>query len=199
MKFIFLILASVITITGTIPYLIDILKGKTKPNLVSWITWTLLTGIATSAAISAGEHVAAIFTGAATIEVGLVVVLGLIKKSYVEYSRFDIFCQVGAVVGIILWQLFDSPAIGVLSSVVIDFIGALPTIKHSWLMPSEETWQSFALSGIGGVFGILALESLNLVSLPYALYIVVINILIATIILYRRSLPSPVNKTNKNS
>lgn len=184
MKTIFLILASVITIVSVLPYLRDILKGTTKPNLVSWITWTLLTGIATGAEIAAHEYVAAIFTGSAVIETASVVVLG-IKHGYVKYTMFDVVCQVSAIVGIILWQLFNSPAIGVMASVIIDFIGALPTIRHSWLSPGEETWSAFGLAALGGIFALLALNSYNWISLPYALYIVSINLVIVYVIVTR--------------
>lgn len=187
MKLAFLILASIITIYSVVPYLHDIYKGRTKPNLVSWITWTLLTGIATAAEIAAGEWTAAIFTSAAVLETGSVVLLGLYKRAYVRYARFDIICQLSAIIGIILWQTFDSPAIGVLASVTIDFVGALPTLRHAWKAPHEETWQTFALAGLGGLLAIFALETYNLVSLPYAAYIVLINAVLAWTIYTRRS------------
>ncbi len=185
MKTVFLVLATIITVVSVLPYLRDILKGTTKPNIVSWLTWTLLTGIATAAEIAAHEYVAAIFTSAAVVETGLVVVFGL-RYGYVKYTRFDVVCQIGAVVGIILWQLFDSPTIGVLAAVGIDFIGALPTFRHAWQKPNEETWQTFAISGIGAVFALLALDSYNWVSLPYAVYIVLVNLALSSVILQRR-------------
>lgn len=185
MKIIFLILAAVITVGSAVPYARDILKGKTKPNIVSWITWTLLTGIATAAEIAASEYVAAIFTGSAVLETAIIVVLGL-RHGYVKYERFDVICQISAVVGIILWQLFNSPAIGVLASVIIDFVGALPTIRHSWQKPGEETWTTYALSGLGGVLAIVALKDYNLISLPYAIYIVLINAAFSLIIVERK-------------
>jgi len=184
MKSVFLIVATVVTVLGAIPYARDILRGTTKPNLVSWITWTLLTGIATAAAISAQEYVAAIFTGAATLEVLIIVLLGL-RHGYVKYGQFDVVCQVAAVVGIVLWQLFNSPAVGVMAAVIIDVIGTLPTLRHSWHKPHEETWQTFAYAGLGGVFAVAALETYNWVSLPYALYIVVVNFALAAVIIYR--------------
>jgi hypothetical protein len=184
MKTVFLILASIIMIGSVLPYLRDIIKGTTKPNLASWITWTLLTGIATAAEISAGEYVAAIFTGSAVVETALIVILG-VWYGYVKYVMFDVVCQVAAIVGIILWQIFDSPTIGVLASVTIDFIGALPTVRHSWISPHEETWATYALAALGGVFAILALEDYNWVSLPYAVYIVLIDAVIFGILLIR--------------
>jgi hypothetical protein len=187
MKEVFLIIATVLTVVCVIPYLIDILKGKSKPNLVSWVTWTLLTLIATAAAFSSGEFVAAIFTGAAALETGLVVVFGLLKHSYVKYSSFDVICQISAIVGIILWQVFDSPEIAVIASVTIDLIGALPTIRHSYQKPDEETWVTYALAALGGVFGLLALETYNLINTPYVFYVVIINTaLVAVILLPKR-------------
>jgi hypothetical protein len=185
MKTLFLVFASLITVSAVIPYLRDIVKGTTKPNLVSWITWTLITGIATAAEIAAHEYVTAIFTGAAMLETASVVAFGL-RHGFVKYARFDVVCQISAIVGLILWQLFNSPSIGVVASVVIDFIGVLPTVRHSWLKPHEETWSTFALSGVGGVFGVLALTSYNTTSLTYPLYIVVINVLTSTVIVTRQ-------------
>lgn len=186
MKTGFLIVGSLITIASVVPYLIDIVKGTTKPNLVSWITWTLLTAIATVAEIAAGEWFTAIFTGAAVIETGSVVVFGLIKKAYVRYTTFDVVCQVAALSGIVLWQIFDSPIIGILGAVIIDFIGALPTVRHAWQKPFEETWQTYALCFVGAVFGVLALSSFTWESLSYPLYLVAINALVTAILLGRR-------------
>lgn len=186
MKDILLALSVIITLVSVIPYLRDILRGTTKPNLVSWITWTLLTGIATAAELAAGEYVAAIFTSSAVVETGSVVVLGLIKRACVRYTRFDVICQISAIVGIILWQLFDSPAVGVIASVTIDFVGALPTLRHCWEKPGEETWPTYALAGLAGLFAILALDTYNVISLPYPIYIMLINFIMAVEIIGRK-------------
>jgi len=183
-KTLFLIFATIVTVASVFPYARDILKGTTKPNIVSWITWTLLTGIATGAEIAAHEYVTAIFTSSAVLETTIIVLLGL-RHGYVKYTTFDIICQIAAIVGIILWQLFNSPTIGVVGSVLIDFIGALPTIRHSWTMPGEETWPTYALAGLGGALAIGALSAYNWISLPYAIYIVLINAVLSFIIIGR--------------
>jgi hypothetical protein len=182
----FLVLSALLSVWCVIPYIRDILRGITKPNLVSWITWTLLAGIAAAAQISVGEYVAAIFTGAVAFSTGTVVLFGL-RHGFVKYAQFDVTCQIAAVAGIVLWQLFDSPAIGVIGAVVIDFVGALPTVRHAWQKPGEETWQTFAYAGLGGLFAVLALETYSWITLPYAVYIVLINIVFVGVILKRRS------------
>lgn len=196
MKTAFLVIGSLITIASVVPYLIDIARGKTKPNLVSWITWTLLTAIATVAEFSAGEYFTAIFTAAAVVETGSVVVFGLAKKAYVRYETFDVVCQIAALVGIVLWQVFDSPLIGILGAVIIDFIGALPTVRHAWQKPFEETWQTYALCFIGAIFGLLALSSFTWASLAYPLYLALINFLTVSVILLRLASHAKQPKSN---
>lgn len=184
MKSFLLILSVVVTVTSVLPYIRDILKGTTKPNIASWITWTLLTLVATIAEIAAGEYVTAIFTSAAVLETLIIVILGL-RYGYAKYSKFDAICQIGALSGFIFWYLFNSPAAAVIAVVTIDFIGALPTVRHSWLKPGEETWLAFGLAGFGGLLAIFALTAYNWTSLTYAVYIVLINILISYVIIYR--------------
>lgn len=184
MKDLFLIVAGIVTIWSVVPYVRDILKGTTKPNIVSWLTWTILTGIATIAEIADGEYRTAIFTGAAVLETTTIVILGL-KYGRTKYTRFDVACQLGAIVGLVLWWLLDSPAAAVISVVSIDLIAALPTIRHSWLKPKEETWTTFGFAGLGGIFAIFALTTYNWTSLTYAIYIVLINIVMSTIIISR--------------
>lgn len=176
-----LFLASIITLAGIIPYARDIIRGNTKPNITSWITWTLLTTVATIAEFADGEYITGLFTTSAVLTTGIIVILGL-KYGYTKYSYFDIFCQIGALMGFLLWYIFNSPALAVIASVAIDFIGALPTIRHSLTDPSEETWTTYALAGIGGIFALGAITSYNFTSLSYPVYIVFINLLLSIII-----------------
>lgn len=186
MKSFLLALSVIITIASVAPYVRDILRGTTKPNIASWITWTLLTLVATIAEFAAGEYVTAIFTSAAVIETLLVVILGL-KYGYAKYSKFDAACQLGALLGFICWYLFNTPAAAVIAVVTIDLIGALPTVRHSWLNPDEETWLTFSMAGFGGLLAIFALTTYNWTSLTYAVYIVLINAVITSVIIYRTS------------
>jgi len=176
----------VLTIGSVIPYIRDILAGSTKPNIVSWMTWTLLGVVASAAQFAAGEPVAALFTSAATLEPALVVAVGL-RFGYVKYTRFDVACQVGTLAGFGLWWAFSSPAVAVAAMVCIDATGALPTVRHAWVRPQEETWSSYALAGAGAVLALFALTTYNWVSLPYAVYIVVINATLVGVLLARRS------------
>lgn len=148
MQNILLIGASTITLASVIPYIRDILKGTTKPNIVSWVTWTLLTAIATAAEYSVHEYTVAIYTASAAVTTAMIVFLGF-KYGYARYTSFDIICQISALIGFALWWIFNNPALAVIASVTIDLVAALPTIRHAWIDPSEETSLTYAMCSMG--------------------------------------------------
>jgi hypothetical protein len=180
-----LFLSAILTVTCSVPYLIDVVRKKTKPRIVSWLNWTLLTGIATAAAIADGQVASAVLTGAATVETGLVVILGLHYGNR-KFERFDILCQIGAIVGLILWLVFNNPTIAIVATVAIDFLALLPTLKHSWTHPEEETIITFALAGLGAVFSVFAITSWTITGLTYPIYITFANFLLVSILLARK-------------
>lgn len=180
------VIGALVAISSAIPYIRDILRHKTRPNIVSWFTWTILTGIATAAAFSAHEPRTAILTLASTLCTGTVVVLGL-RFGIAKFTFFDILCQVGAVVGLVLWLVFNSPTIGIVVPVIIDFIAVLPTLHHAWLKPNEETWQAFLIGTFAPMFTLASLTAYTTASLLYPLYLLIANASVtATILVGRR-------------
>jgi hypothetical protein len=176
-----LILSAIFTLICAVPYIIDIVRRKTKPRIVSWFNWTLLTGIATVAAISEQHWASAVLTGAATIET-LVIVILAVKYGDKKIERFDVFCQIGAIVGLLLWWVFDDPAIAIIATVAVDFLAGLPTFKHSWLKPGEETRSTFALAALGSLCALLATDSFDVSALAYPIYILLGNLLLVIFI-----------------
>jgi len=179
------VVAALIALLSTLPYLIDIVRRKTKPNVVSWFTWTLLTAISGSAALAAGEPKTALLLYGSTICTGLVVVLGL-RYGIATFSRFDAFCQIGAVLGLVAWLVFHSPTVGIVVPLAIDFIVMLPTLRHAWLKPDEETWQTFLAGTIAPLFTIASLTTYTIASLAFPLYLFLANGAIVFAVVYRR-------------
>lgn len=138
----FALIAAVLAAASSIPYIIGIVRGRTKPDIVTWMTWSILTAIASAAAFAAHEPRTAFLTVGATCSTAVIVVLGF-KYGTAKFTPLDIFCQIGAIAGLVCWLVFNSPLVGIVVPVCIDFIGALPTLRHSWDKPGEETWQTF--------------------------------------------------------
>jgi hypothetical protein len=179
------IIGALLTIVSVIPYVIDIIKHRTRPNIVSWITWTLLTSIAAAAAYAAHEPRTGLLMIACMICTLSVVVVGA-RYGIAKFSWFDGFCQAGAVAGLILWLMFNSPDIAIIATVSIDFLGALPTMLHAYKKPGEETWQTFGIGVLGPLVTIISLSRYNIASLLYPIYLVIANSLITGLIVGRR-------------
>ncbi len=179
-----IILSAILTIASAVPYIVEIIRGKTKPRIVSWLTWSILTAIACVASFADGQYPGGILLAFATLETALIVILGW-RLGDRKLERFDIVCMIGALFGMVLWLIFNSPAVAIVATIAIDLIGAIPTVRHSWQKPHEETWVAFTLAGAGGLLTVFAAANWKITAIAYPLYIAVINVLLTIIILVR--------------
>jgi hypothetical protein len=174
MKSIFAIAGALIILFCTLPYIIDIVRGKTRPNIVTWFTWSLLIGIGAAALFASHQTHAALLLTADTIATFAVVLFGL-KYGIAKLDKFDGLCQLGAVIGLVLWLIFKSPMIAIVATIAIDFIGTVPTLRHSWFHPEEETSVTFALGVIAAFFTLLSLKEYSVVAWIYPFYLLLSN------------------------
>jgi hypothetical protein len=186
MATVFIIISSILTLAAVIPYIRDILKKKTKPRVVSWFTWSLLAGISAAASFSAHQYPAAILSISSCIECLAIVILGF-KNGDKHFEFFDVACQIGAFTGLILWWIYNSPAIAIVAAILIDFIAGLPTLRHAWRRPNEETWATYALSGLGAAFTLAAVNNYMITSAANPIYLVLMNAAFTVVILTRRN------------
>ncbi len=179
------IIAALISFSGIFPYVSDVLKGKTHPNIVSWATWCLLNLINTAAAISVGATQTALLSGASALATGWITVLSL-RRGVKSYTVFDVICQALALGGIVAWRLTGQPDLAVLIAVSIDLVAALPTWRHAWLAPFAETWQGFAVADCAAVLTLFAITRYSIISLAFPALVLTNCSVLVTIIVTRR-------------
>lgn len=184
-RYLLLIISSIMIVASTLPYLIDIVKKKTKPRVVSWFNWALLGTIAGFAALADGQIPAAMLSFASALEALLVVTLGMYYGDR-HFERFDILCQIGAAIGLLLWLAFDSPLTAIIAVTTVDFIAALPTYKHIWQKPFEETPLAFIICSFASILTLFAVTNSSLTGLVYPIYILLANTTMSVLILLRR-------------
>lgn len=195
MKSVFVIISSLISIASTIPYILDTIKLKTKPRVVSWFTWAVLGAIAGSAALSDHQYPAAIFCFISGLLCAVIFMLGLYYDGEKSFSKFDAVCQLAAIAGLVLWYIFNSPSIAIIAAIFIDLIASLPTLKHSWQKPFEETVAAYAFYVVAALFTILAVTDYKVTSLASPLYIFILNSCITGVLLIRRRPLTAVKKS----
>ncbi len=183
---IFVIISSLLMAINVIPYLIDVIKGNTKPKVVSWSIWALLELIALSAAIVERQYPTAILMLCAFISTSSVAILGWKYSESKKLDKLDTICLIGAAVGILVWIFTDSPDLALTITVTIDFIGSVPTVVHSWRKPYEETAVTYVISFFAAIFTLLAVDSWRMTALAYPIFLTLLNFSLMTIIFVRK-------------
>lgn len=186
MRSVLLVLATILSAVASIPYIIEAYKGKAKPNLATWSTWTLLNAIIVIAALAAGDAINTVLLGAAFLLGSSTVLLIALFRGTRKYTLFDGICQAVALIGIILWQLTDNPNIALLFVILIDVAAFLPTARHAYNYPDEETWQTYALAGLGALLFTFLAKAPTFAAIAVTLESAIGALGLATLILLRR-------------
>jgi cation transport ATPase len=146
----------VLFIAAFVPYIRAILRKETQPAKASWIIWASLDTI-TFAGMLAKHSVNGQIVGA-ICGAWTVVVLAL-KYGKSGWTLLDKLCLGGAVLGIVLWQAFSNPVLGIVTSLSVVFVGSFPTFASAWHDPSKEdrtAWTIFFISCVVAMFAIPA-------------------------------------------
>ncbi|TSA46473.1 hypothetical protein D4R52_00495 [bacterium] len=173
---------------GTAVYIRDIIRGQTKPNLVSWVLWAVAPLIASAAAFSSGIRWAVLPTFSVGFGPVLVILTVLLKRNGVwRPTKFDYVCGGSSVIALILWIITKQPYIAIAFSVIGDGLAALPTLKKAWQFPATESGITYVAALFNMLTTIAALQIYNFSELAFPIYNVAINIAISFAI-YRRRL-----------
>ncbi len=171
------ILSVSISFTGMIAYILDIFKGKSKPNLVTWGLWGLAPLIATGAALSAHADtwatVRIFMSGFGPL---LVTITGLfVSKSYWKLSAFDYACGILSLVALGAWLLADSPILAILLAAFADILASLPTILKAWKFPETETFYTYFVGLFTASIIIPAIPVWNIENSAFQVYLLAMN------------------------
>lgn len=180
-------IAVLLTFVGYIPYIVDTLKGKTKPHVYTWFIWGVITLAAYALQVSADAGPGSLVTLAAAVVCLFIAALGLsVARSERNIDKIDTFCFVLALVAMSAWLGADQPVTAVILLSVADMIGFVPTIRKSWKHPYQETLFSYEMNTFRFALAIYALESYTLVALLYPLTWILANGLFSIFLIVRR-------------
>ncbi len=174
-----------LALIGYIPYLRDTFAGKTKPHVVSWFLWTIVSFLAFGLQWSKGAGAGAY----ANFAMGLICLILFVKSFKTGTKNIvtaDVISFVMAVVAIFLWLVIDQPVWSIILVVLIDIFSFVPTFIKSWDKPWQETLFTWVLSIIRQLLVLISLQSFNFVTALFPLYAFVANILFCGELVYRR-------------
>ena len=181
MKEILSVLAGVLYIIGFIPYILAILRQETKPAKASWLIWASLNTI-----ICVGMWLEDTVNGqilGALIGAWVVAALAL-RYGTPGWTKFDKFCLGGAALGIGLLA-FASPVLSMMISLIVAFIGSMPTFASAWHNPDRENKLAWTIFWVSGVCAIIAIPHWTLANAAQPITFFTIDAIITGIVYLR--------------
>jgi len=182
----FVILGALISFTGGTSYVVATLKGKAKPNRVSWFLWSLAPLIAFAAEIKQGVGLASLMTFMVGFMPFLVFVSSFLnKKAAWKIQPLDIVCGALSLLGLVLWYITKVGDIAIIFSIAADGLAAVPTIVKCFYHPETEDDGVFLLGAVAAGITLLTLTSSSLAHLGFPLYIFLVDLLMGSLIRFR--------------
>jgi len=175
----------ILAIVGIIPYIIDILKKKTKPHIYSWLIWGISQTIVVIAQIKNGAGYGTLYGIAGGLVCYSVAFLSL-KNGFKHIKKFDTFCLILALISMIIYVGLKNPLLAVVVATATNFIGFLPTLRKTLIDPSSETLATFLCGSTGAFLSILALQNYSLITSLYLINNTMTNSLLAAIIFFKK-------------
>lgn len=194
-KIILGIFASVIGLAGYLPYFYDMVRGKTKPHVFSWLVWSLLEGIAFFAQIMSGGGPGAWVTGSSAVFCFIIAVAALFWGEK-EIKIFDWLAFGGSLLGLALWLLTKNPLAAVIIITITDVLVFAPTFRKSYFKPHEETAASYIIAALRLALSLAAMDHLSLTTGLYPASLVVSNSIFVGMLYWRRQKLAVVGRGN---
>ncbi len=175
--------AAVVATAAYIPYIISILKGKTKPNRATWWIWAVLGIIICASYWSVGAR----STFWYTLPIGMITTALLsLKYGVGGWTPFDRLCLAGAAAGLLLWWVSGIPFTALAIGMFIDIIGYFPTMRKIWHDPGSEDKLTWAMFFVAAVLNFAAIDRWTVEIAAYPAYIIIFNSLVLALLLRGR-------------
>jgi hypothetical protein len=186
------VLAGVIGIFDTIPYLRDVMRGSTRPHRGTWLIWSALAVVVclSSWADGASWSLVMLLTQAVltTAVFGIAIVRGQGGTTITELMLIAV-----AAAGVVGWLLSGEPLIATLCVVAADLIAAAMMVPKTYRDPDSETLATYVYASIGGALaaGAVGVADDAATLLLYPIYYCLANGAIAALIHHRRTILRP--------
>jgi hypothetical protein len=185
----FVLLGLLLQIYGCTRYTLDTLRGKTKPNRVSWLIWSVAPIIAFAAELDKEAGLRSVMTLSVGLSPAIVLAASFVnRKAYWKLSWLDYVCGLLAVLGLVLWAIFRDGNVAIAFSVLADFLAAVPTLIKSFNFPETETVAAYSVAIVNAGIALLTIDHWNLANSAFPIYIFLVNIVFVLFIQFKLGL-----------
>ena len=166
--------SAALTALCVVPYLVDIYRGTTRPQRISWFVFATLSIVAAVSQFLEGADAGAwLATGSAA---GFTLVfLASLRHGVGGSSPRDIFSLAVALVGVVASILVARPIVAVLAVIAAELAAISLTVRKAVRDPASETPSTWCIDALAGVVAVLAVTHASAAELLYPLHHVLVN------------------------
>ncbi len=151
------VVAGVIALLGAVPYVLDTLAGRTRPNRATWLVYVVIGSCVVASSYAAGGRWSLLVPVAYVIG-PIAILIASIRHGEGGWTRFDRFCLGGAAVGMLAWLGSGDPRVGVWLHTAVDALGTAPTLLKSWRDPQHENRRAWTIYAVAALLNLGAIQ-----------------------------------------
>ncbi|HSW91495.1 MAG TPA: hypothetical protein VLG09_02525 [Candidatus Saccharimonadales bacterium] len=169
-----------ISLYGITSYMKGILKDGTQPRMASWAAWLTANTVFAVVAFHEGAYLAAGINAISAMTNAMVIILSLKQRvSMRPGDAIDWSCLIASVLCVVVTVAVpQNKTLGALFAVMANIVATIPTLRHAWTKPHEETWQMFAanvFAGSSSMIGIIIASGFDFTSVAGPLMMIIGN------------------------
>jgi len=190
----FVIIGTLISAAGSVAYLIDTIRGRVKPNRVSFLLWAIAPFIAFSAQIKQGVGLESLMTFSTGFLPLIIVITSFVnKEAEWKLTKFDLTCGLLSIVGLILWLITKVGNVAIFFSIVADGLAAVPTVVKAYKYPETELAWPWLATSFGVILTLLTLTNITFANSGFIIYILIVDTLIFLLVQFKlgEKVPKP--------
>ena len=163
MNQLFALIAIALVLAAYVPYVIKILRGKVKPNPITWLIFSMAGASVFALQTSYGSGTGAYATGAMALST-FCVFLASARHGIPRIQLLDAICLVVALLGVGIWLVVQEPVASIVIFLCVEVIGFVPTVIKGFKKPYEDSATLWILIAGRHALGFLAIEHYNIVT-----------------------------------
>jgi uncharacterized protein with PQ loop repeat len=173
--------AGVVSAIAFVPYLVAVVRRRTRPSIASWFIWTAVGAVLCASYWATGAR-ASIWVAVSYVAGPLVTAIVALRYGERGWSRFDKGCLLTAALSLGLWALTGDPFVALGLNILVDFLGALPTMRNVWRDPDAEDRAAWGIFFAGNAINLGAVEAWTPSGAAYPVYLVLVTLIVNALI-----------------
>jgi hypothetical protein len=179
------ILAGLVGVADSIPYIRDTLRGTTRPHRGAWLIWGALAIVVCVSQRADGASWSLVMAGTQAVLTSLVFVLA-IRRGEGGASAAEAITIALAAGAVVVWLLAHEPVVATGGVIVADLLAAIMVIPKICRDPESETLSTYVLASVCGALAAGAVWTLDVSLLIYPVYYCLVNAGFSTVIYSQR-------------